>query len=564
MKSYIKYLIFIFVIILLFSCATSSGSLYSGIAKKEKSSTSEKNVKEKKDGEETAKPEETKDNGTESKTTSDETGLKIVTDPDDAQLYIDNSYMGNTPLLITDLQKGSYKITIRKIGYYSKAVWIDYNEGLLVYSTDLERITGFLDLSVTPKKAGVTLEDNPLSSGMNKLPIGSYTLKVRLFGYEEFNKEIQIREREVLKINVKLKKAIFHISGLKVSRATFNPANPGLTGKNRISFLVTSWGSGLVTIYDSNNLEVFRKKLDSFTTWNQSMLWDGRNKNSSPLPDGIYRIVVTGKSEDLNVEEQHSVTVVIDNSLKIGYRSLWNGNAGLLYVPTADILPFKELQISFLLAGHQEPVEGSTFFRFPSTISLRTGLGKGYELSILGSFIFGNTDNIPIGGSIALKKQILDTHSLLKFSAGLSVKTSYQYGTTTDIFTDITGFTAGIPLTAGIGIFNLLYSPEIIFAPFPVVYPETDINNTLGFYSWLYQRAGILLDFGFLTAGMSISMRTAPFTNFKIIDYPLQAGAEINWMLPETHLFISILLAGEFESLENYYLLSGGGISFVY
>ena len=281
-----KYIILIFTIILLFSCATSSGSLYSSIAKTEKSSASEKQVKDNKEGDTATEPSKTKDNDSSDNSDSDETGLKLVTDPDNAQIYIDNDYMGNTPLLITDLQKGSYKITIRKIGYYSKAVWIDYNGGLLVYSTDLERITGFLDLSVTPQEAAVTLENNPLSSGMHKLPVGSYTLKIRLFGYDEFKKDIQITEKEVLKIDVKLKKAIFHISGLKASRATFNPANPGLTGKNRISFFVNSWGSGIIAIYNIKNVEVFKKKIDSFTTWEQSILWDGRNKNGSPLPDG--------------------------------------------------------------------------------------------------------------------------------------------------------------------------------------------------------------------------------------------------------------------------------------
>ena len=561
MKRYIKYTALILTIIFLFSCATSSGSLYSGIAKTEKSSAPQKNAK----GDKTEEPAKTKDNGSSDISESDETGLKIVTDPDNAQIYIDNNYIGSTPFLITDLQQGSYKLTIRKIGYYSKAVWINYNGGLLVYSTDLERITGFLDLSVTPQEASVTLEDNPLSPGMHELPIGSYALNIHLFGYEEYKKEIQIREKEILRVDVKLKKAAFHISDLRVYRTAFNPSNPGLTGKDKICFTVNSWGSGTVTIYNSKNSEVFKRKLNSFTTWDQSLLWDGRDSKDRPLPDGEYRIVLTGKSEDLKIEEEHRISVIIDSSLKIGYRSVWNGSGGLLYAPVADILPVNEFQFSFLLAGHQEAVDNGLFFRFPSALSLRAGLGRGYELSVLGNFIFGNTDTIPAGGSVSIKKQILNTNSFLKFNAGISLKASYQYGTTTDIFTDFTGLTAGFALSAGIGSLSILYSPEIILAPFRVVYPGTlTANNSLGFYTWIYQRAGFLLDLGSFTAGISTAVRTAPFTNFKLIDYPVQAAAEFNWMLPNTHLFISFILAGEFESLESYYLLSGGGVSFVY
>ncbi|NOY09964.1 MAG: PEGA domain-containing protein [Spirochaetes bacterium] len=555
MKKYIMYIIYIILLLFLFSCTTSRGSLYTDIVKQEKSAKGQSGTKETKG----------KENSSSEAEKSGKRGLKIVTNPDNAELFIDNKYMGTTPILIEDMETGNYRLIIRKEGYYSKAVSIDYKGGLLIYTTDLKRITGYLFIKVTPSEASIELDGQLLSEGMHELPVGRYSLDIRLFGYNDYTKELQVNENEVFNINAALEKAKFHISGLASSRDVFNPANPGLTGNVKLSFKVTSWGTGNIKIYNSSDTVVFNKEFKSFSSWNQHLMWKGRDIKGKPLPDGTYRVVLTGKSKDSSVTETETISITIDSSVMIGYRTLWNGTSGLLYSPTAAILPFGDLQISFILTGHLEPVDEVPVFTAPADLSMRFGIGREYELNILGSLILGNTDNIPMGASISLKRRIVRLRSPLSFNAGLFIKASYQEGTTTDRFANSTGISAGIPLQLSAGFFNLVYSPGIILAPFPVIYPDDkNITGTAGLFSWLYQQAGILLDFGSLTAGISASLRSAPFTAFKFADLPLQAGAEINWMLPGTRLFLSFIAAGEFESIQNFYLFSGGGISFVY
>ncbi len=201
-------------------------------------------------------------------------------------------------------------------------------------------------------------------------------------------------------------------------------------------------------------------------------MWKGRDKKDKPLPDGTYRVVLTGKSRDSSVTETETISITIDSSVMIRYRALWNGTSGLLYSPTAEVLPFGDLQISFILTGHQGPVDNVTVFTAPANLSIRFGIGKEYELNILGSLILGNTDNIPLGASISLKKRIIRLKSPLSFTAGFLIKAAYQEGTTTDRFANSTGLSAGIPLQLSAGFFKLVYSPEIILAPFPVIYPD--------------------------------------------------------------------------------------------
>jgi hypothetical protein len=88
----------------------------------------------------------------------------------------------------------------------------------------------------------------------------------------------------------------------------------------------------------------------------------------------------------------------------------------------------------------------------------------------------------------------------------------------------------------------------------------------------MYLRAGVMLDLGEVTAGISASTRTQPLPGgvaFMGWPAPIQAGAEIHWLIPGTRLLISAMAAGEYEpatarTAESYYFMGGGGLGFLY
>ena len=59
-------------------------------------------------------------------------------------------------------------------------------------------------------------------------------------------------------------------------------------------------------------------------------------------------------------------------------------------------------------------------------------------------------------------------------------------------------------------------------------------------------------------------MRSTTFDQGFALDIPFQAAFEIHAMLPETPIYISLLVGGEFEDLYNYYIMGGFGLGVVW
>ena len=107
----------------------------------------------------------------------------------------------------------------------------------------------------------------------------------------------------------------------------------------------------------------------------------------------------------------------------------------------------------------------------------------------------------------------------------------------------------------------LTLSPEVVVSPFSVIYPKTAQNAA--FNVWGYGRMGILADFGALTAGISASIRTKPFSAGFDLQPPYSAGAELHWLIPGTQLILSGYFTGEYAAVNNYYFMGGAGIGFI-
>jgi hypothetical protein len=73
-----------------------------------------------------------------------------------------------------------------------------------------------------------------------------------------------------------------------------------------------------------------------------------------------------------------------------------------------------------------------------------------------------------------------------------------------------------------------------------------------------------MLDFGAVVGGFSAAVRTLPFSRGFSLDLPLLAGFELHAMFPNTQLFLSYAMAAEIEDAENWYIMGGGGIGYIY
>jgi len=505
-------------------------------------------------------------------------GLEIQSDPDGAEVYLDNTYVGTTPVVLTGIARGRYRLTLVKEGYYPVSSWITHLGDYSVYSLSLTRITGFLRVEVQPPDALVTVGSDTYQPGrVAELPVGRYTVRARSFGYEERRETVLIRERTLTELSMDLPVAAFRVSDLRVNRERFNPMNPGALGTVRVGFEVSSFGAGTAVVLDESGEEVHRTAFQRFTTWNQELTWDGRRSAGQTVPDGLYTVRLQAVGEREGVVVEREAMIRIDSSLVLAYRSLFSGSAGLLYAPTPEVLPGGSFQLSSLVMAHWETDGGATLVRVPVALASRWGLAgrsagdygaapfSRWELDLQAGSIVGYASALgeesvvfPFFAGAALKTLLLSPAGPVGLRAALQAKLAY-HGVSTDTLANSTGFSLGAPAALQVGAVAVLLSPEIILSPWRVSY-DPDAARTAGFYSWLYARAGVLVDLGVVSAGLSASARTTPFGEGFALDLPFQAAVELHWLVPRSALFLSFVFAGEFSPPSGYYLQGGAGV----
>jgi hypothetical protein len=139
--------------------------------------------------------------------------LQVSSDPSGAVVYLNGDYKGFTPpndqLDILDLSPGSYTVVIRKLGYQDDTTQITVGAGQIVrVSATLQPETQLpaaasADIVSTPSGAEVYVDNQfvgitPLM--FQNITPGSYTIELRLAGYNSFTATGQVQSGESVHI----------------------------------------------------------------------------------------------------------------------------------------------------------------------------------------------------------------------------------------------------------------------------------------------------------------------------------------------------------------------------
>ncbi|MBL7115507.1 MAG: PEGA domain-containing protein [Kiritimatiellae bacterium] len=125
------------------------------------------------------------------------TGLIVVhTDPPGASIEINGAYYGETPLLLTDLALGTYRMKLSAQGCRTREVPIELKDRtprkILV---ELESDAGSLTVDSNPEGANLIL--NGIAKGttpctVDRVPEGDTTLQLTLDGYKTYNHSVRL------------------------------------------------------------------------------------------------------------------------------------------------------------------------------------------------------------------------------------------------------------------------------------------------------------------------------------------------------------------------------------
>lgn len=230
--------------------------------------------------------------------------LSIQTNVSSAEVYINNHYEGRTNLLVDGLRPGNYIIEIRKNGYEDELFEIELRPGYRsIYSIDMIKIMGKIDIHDLPSSAYLYVDGSSKSGNIIEIEPGYHTVEIRRFGYNPYSERVYVEAYEYTDVYPEFSEADFEIYNLKSSREKINPEYDNLFGRTEFSFTVTARGSAELQVKNEEGTVVWNHKWKSFSSWNQSITFYGKNSAGEPLPDGLYTVCILadGYSDELSL-----------------------------------------------------------------------------------------------------------------------------------------------------------------------------------------------------------------------------------------------------------------------
>jgi hypothetical protein len=370
------------------------------------------------------------------------------------QVYVslNGTYLGTTPLTLKNLTPGTYRLLLQKKGYRNRELSVEVELGKEKnFYFDMERITGSVDLKVTPAASLVFIDgvqinkelletsDDPSGEYSLRLAVGEHIAEVKLFGYADEKIALTIVEGIVIAASRALQPASFSLASFSVNPQTFNPDNPGNLGTCDIRFNVTSFGRAEIIVTGESGQTIKTFTVSQFSVWEQSVQWDGRSESGERAPDGVYTVTVTAQGSDKKPHTR-SATISVDSTLLFRIAQITPMGSGAAMMPFAYTLPKDTRAAGFIVP----PVwtNGNAYPDLPFLFRFVSSPQDNIEYAISGGLHFLGNPGTPVtlGASVKYAKQAG------AFSYGALVR--YGYSSQEHAF-DAYGSGLGVSLLGG-------------------------------------------------------------------------------------------------------------------
>jgi hypothetical protein len=497
-------------------------------------------------------------------------GLVVRSEPSRATVYINGIERGLTPFIFDTIAPGEYGIRLTKDGYGERWIWVSVRaNSRLEVTLNLEAILGILTVDIQ-RKAGsppsdrlalrpeIIVDGELQNNTILSLPVGYRVVRVRAFGWEETVHSVYVHRDFSQTLKVEMQAAPFSMTGAELRRSRFNPANSGSLGTTEISFNVSAPGTGRIVIENQRGDTVFARDLAPFTTWSQSVAWNGRDGEGKPLPDGVYRVLALAESlpaDGVRVERRAEMTVNIDSSLNIYPLSASALVSGLFFSPLPDSIPRGSFQFDGTLLFGSAVAAGTAWSALPFATALRFSPAENFELAAaLNITPYFNEGAVnALGGS--LKWAFVKGGAGGGLGAAAALSYAWAKAGTLTPFGSAVGLALSLPLSWRLGeAFSLALSPGVFWTG-EEGYPTETVPRLL-------LSGGLLFRQPVFTAGLSLQSRFA-IAGEDPGAGPLMAAAEIRFFPPPSNMVFS-LAGGAWAESGRYGGFGGIGIGLIY
>jgi len=137
-------------------------------------------------------------------------GLVVNSKPSGASVYVDNKFMGTTPLNISGIKTGTHVVRISYQGYADRirTVIIRPHRYELISETLLAPVnTGSLYVDSNPRGASIYLDgdyEGETSRRIDFIPVGSHTVRLSKEGYRDYVQQVWIQANQTTTISISL------------------------------------------------------------------------------------------------------------------------------------------------------------------------------------------------------------------------------------------------------------------------------------------------------------------------------------------------------------------------
>lgn len=474
----------------------------------------------------------------------------IRTNVRDVKVFLNGVYKGLSPVSISNLEPGTYILRLEKTGYLPVTKYISVSKGTSYnYYYEMTEIKGFVEIRGIPdaENCQIFADGNRFYEPFFELPEGYHRILVRNFGYEDFSATVYVKRHRIKRISIKMKEAEFKVTDFYSSRKTINPEYSGALGNCSLTAKVSTKGTGFLSIKDALGNEVFSYSFKEFSTWEQTINWNGKDSAGNELPSGTYTATFSAERQNASLE------IEIDRTMIFPLNDLTFSGTGIGSVATASILPKGTNLFTFSVA----PVAGSDngFYASPVLLGFATSALKQLELSIKAGILAGITDS-PIQFSLAMKfaEKTKNENSPVQFQYGTSVRYGFCE---TKLFPDYgSDFGAGLGLSGFIGICNAKFSADFSSE---FIFGAKTSNPFNGDNSW---KNGLAFSFSPVPE-FSANISCALISNANYFD-ALQPKAGFSYLIPGTSFVLSADFYGIIYFDSPYYLGGSAGFGYLF
>ena len=134
--------------------------------------------------------------------------LQLNVRPPKSSIYVNDIFMGSSPIKLTTLPPGSYKLEILKDAYQKYEATIDIPK-IKIKKISLKKIESFASLLIKTKPSGANIYIDVVYEGrspflLKKLRRGQHKLRIVKQGFDTYEHFFHVKEQELLQFNINL------------------------------------------------------------------------------------------------------------------------------------------------------------------------------------------------------------------------------------------------------------------------------------------------------------------------------------------------------------------------